>query len=137
MHVSADGVAQSEVRFALRPGPGAPRAARHRVVEAIEPCDGVDLDVVALLTSELVTNVVLHADGEARVRVAVEPRTVRVEVADDHPGQPEARSVSGESITGRGLHIVDVLADRWGIERDGGTAKTVWFELDRRPGGRP
>jgi anti-sigma regulatory factor (Ser/Thr protein kinase) len=126
----------SDVRFELDPGPGAPRAARRRVVDAVLPWDGVDVDVVALLTSELVTNVVLHADSPARVHVRVDRRTVRVEVSDDDPGVPELRSVPRESITGRGLRIVDVLSDRWGVRPDGGpvpNAKTVWFELDRRP----
>jgi anti-sigma regulatory factor (Ser/Thr protein kinase) len=122
----------------LAADPSAPRRARTSVVGVLDGEDGVDLDVVALLVSELVTNVVLHTRSTARVRVRQDARRIRVEVSDDHPPLPVIRSVGGPQVSGRGLRIVEQLADRWGVEAHvAGPAgprqgKTVWFELDRR-----
>ena len=60
---------------------------------------------------------------------------LRVEITD---GRPELtlhpRDANGFSVSGRGLHLVDELASRWGVDLDCST-KTVWFELDRTPAG--
>jgi anti-sigma regulatory factor (Ser/Thr protein kinase) len=84
----------------------------------------------ALLVSELVTNAVIHGRTSATIEVHQPPGTLRVAVRDDNPVLPpvgELPSLTAES--GRGLTIVSVLADNWGIEAvEGG--KAVWFELD-------
>lgn len=87
------------------------------------------LEVGALLTSELVTNVVLHARTPARLSVAVTPAQVlRIEVYDQAADRPPRPTLPGTSTQGRGLALVAALASRWGVERhDGG--KTVWVEL--------
>ena len=102
---------------------------------ATEKLDGFG-EVTELLTSELVTNAVVHAASPAIVRVVVEGARLRVEV-DDASIEPAVvvRSSDLEQGSGRGLLLVEELATRWGsdIRPDG---KTVWFELDGAPATR-
>jgi DNA-binding NarL/FixJ family response regulator len=106
-----------------------PRQARHDVKAALRAATSGPLEVVELLTSELVTNAVRHAHSAARVAVEVVGAKVRVSVTDDGPGVPATAKPSPDSESGRGLELVDGLADRWGvIELEVG--KTVWFEAD-------
>lgn len=84
-----------------------------------------------LLVSELVTNALLHTDSEPiEVSIEVGEGAVRVEVVDADPTRPELVSPGPEDEHGRGLTLVDALAQRWGVEdRAGGDGKVVWFEL--------
>jgi anti-sigma regulatory factor (Ser/Thr protein kinase) len=93
-------------------------------------------DVAALLTSELVTNAMLHtnsgtAHGTVTVVVVDGADGLMVEVIDD--GSPACGpEVQGDRYAshGHGLFLVEQLAARWGFLRDpAGT--TVWFQLDR------
>jgi anti-sigma regulatory factor (Ser/Thr protein kinase) len=85
-------------------------------------------ELVLLLTSELVTNAYRHAGTETRVSVRLDDDCARVEVRDVGRGEPELRPLDTDRVDGRGLQIVDALADRWGYHSNaGGTA--VWFEL--------
>src|SRR4051812_30260272 len=123
----------SDFGFALEPGPHAPADAR-RELETRLP-GGLPpslVDDVLLLTTELVTNSVRHspAAGEGRVEVAVRlaPDRLRVEVSDPGSGfahVPEHPGTLPEG--GRGLFLVDVIAERWGTAAGGKT--TVWYEL--------
>ncbi len=85
---------------------------------------------VRLLVSELVTNAVRHADGEAvRLVVALTGSTLRVEVHD--PGRGfELRPPPDDPLraSGWGLVLVEELADRWGVDHHPRTR--VWFEMD-------
>jgi len=93
-------------------------------------CPDDFVELVLLLTSELVTNAYRHAGSETRVSVRVEDDVARVEVRDVGPGEPQLRPHDAERVDGRGLQIVDALADRWGYRSsDAGTS--VWFELVR------
>ena len=84
---------------------------------------------LATLTSEVVTNAVLHARTSFVVSVTKSPSRIRVAVVDRNV-QPVVRKTYGPtSPTGRGLHIVEALADRWGIDKTA-DGKTVWFEID-------
>jgi len=94
----------------------------------------VDVPTVTLLASELATNSVRHAtagaDDTIALAVLVAGDAVRVEVADGGgPTTPCLRPLDDEYAEGgRGLHLVDMLADRWGFTRDrNGT--TTWFEV--------
>lgn len=96
-------------------------------------------DRAALLVSELVTNVVLHAVTDAEVTVERQPGRVRVTVGDADPSRPEMKHYDALAGTGRGLHLVASLADRWGL-RAAGRGKAVFFELavgDRPPSAEP
>ncbi len=89
------------------------------------------IELVLLLTSELVTNAYRHAGTETRVSVRLDDDCTRVEVRDVGRGEPELRPLDTDRVDGRGLQIVDALADRWGYHSNaGGTA--VWFELVHR-----
>lgn len=58
------------------------------------------------------------------------PETVRVEVADRSPRPPSRRHAEGDETSGRGLELVDGLADRWGWRAEG-AGKAIWCEVDR------
>jgi anti-sigma regulatory factor (Ser/Thr protein kinase) len=100
---------------------------------AIEP--GV-LDDLELLVSELIANSVRHCDPHLRpdgihLRASAGAEQVRVEVVDSGNGFSHVmREPDPMQVGGRGLYLVDVLADRWGIESEPSTC--VWFELARR-----
>ena len=85
-----------------------------------------------LLACELVTNAVQHATDAAGVTVAVTRRgaVVHVDVIDDGQiGLPYWRDADGHDENGRGFHLVNEIAQRWGFLREqAGTC--VWFELD-------
>ncbi|MFI9051028.1 ATP-binding protein [Streptomyces sp. NPDC053427] len=88
-------------------------------------------EVATLLTSELVTNALVHAEGGAVVTATVGDR-LRVEVRDFVSGRPEPKAPTTEGTSGRGLVLVRSLADAWGI-RSHGVGKSVWFELGGGP----
>jgi anti-sigma regulatory factor (Ser/Thr protein kinase) len=120
-----------ELRFP--PAHASVRRAREAVASALEGrlSAEVERDVV-LLVSEVVTASVRHATPEARgdigLLVSIRDDRVRVEVSDGGPGfDPQVRP-SREGPSGWGLYLVDYLADRWGITRDG--SNTLWFEFD-------
>nr|WP_202532917.1 MULTISPECIES: ATP-binding protein [unclassified Streptomyces] len=114
----ADLAAVGEVRGAVR------ELLRYRWKE--EPAQ-----VAELLLSELVTNALVHTDDGAVVAVSVAPRRLRVEVRDFVPGMdPESHVPPADDGThGRGLILVESLADSWGISPRS-LGKVVWFELD-------
>ena len=62
----------------------------------------------------------------------VRPGTVRVEVRDPGPGfsRPSFDDQPPLGTSGRGLYLVDALADRWGVSRTPGGEARVWFEID-------
>lgn len=92
-------------------------------------------ETLILLISELVTNAVVHTGCPAVLRMlfgsgAAEAGTVRVEVADSSACPPRPRHATSEATNGRGLELVDGLADRWGWQPEG-AGKRIWCEVDR------
>ncbi|WP_420907427.1 ATP-binding protein [Streptomyces scabichelini] len=86
-------------------------------------------EIAELLTSELVTNALVHTDHDAVVTATVGPRGLRVEVRDFVGRKPSPRVPNADDGThGRGLFLVQSLADAWGV-RVHGVGKAVWFEL--------
>ena len=83
-----------------------------------------------LLTSELVTNAVLHGRSEVCVEVVAAGRLVRVSVLDENSRHPVPVTQDHDALDGRGLALVEALADRWGVD-DRPMGKAVWFELGR------
>ena len=113
----------------LPPEPGSARAARRFVATALHERERDHVaDAVELLTSELVTNAILHARTDITVSVTFRGDAVRVEVSDRNPRVPVHRRYDVEAPTGRGLELVDVMAGAWGVEA-GDPDKTVWFEV--------
>lgn len=93
------------------------------------------VDDAVVLTSELVTNAVVHAGTSADVLCLRTDQGVRVEVADRYPereiplqGHP-VNMGSPDREGGRGLQLCAALAGRWGVEYTP-THKQVWFQLD-------
>ncbi|MER7052882.1 MULTISPECIES: ATP-binding protein [unclassified Streptomyces] len=87
-------------------------------------------EIAELLTSELVTNALVHTDDDAVLTATVGPEGLRVEVRDFVGGLPGPRAPEPEESTnGRGLVLVHSLADAWGV-RPHGVGKSVWFRLD-------
>ncbi|MGW3494373.1 ATP-binding protein [Streptomyces sp. NPDC001020] len=87
-------------------------------------------ETAELLTSELVTNALIHTDDDAVLTATVSSRGLRVEVRDFVGRRPSPRMPTAEDGThGRGLVLVQSLADAWGV-RAHGVGKSVWFELD-------
>jgi anti-sigma regulatory factor (Ser/Thr protein kinase) len=92
--------------------------------------------VIALLTSEIITNAVRHSSGTIGLGITMADRhTVRVYATDESPHSPVQPNSEPDDAGGRGLHIVEVLARRWGTDRYE-DVKVVWFEAPvvRRPG---
>jgi len=89
------------------------------------------VDNARLLLGEVITNAVQHTVGDVEVRLSLGPRRLRVEVRDRSDRRPDRREVLVDSESGRGLHIVEVLAQDWGFEPLPTGGKVVWFELDR------
>jgi anti-sigma regulatory factor (Ser/Thr protein kinase) len=87
-------------------------------------------DVAELLSSELVTNAVLHARSSIELEAARTASALRVDVRDVGRGQvqPKAQPAPTEAEGGRGLSIVASLAQSWGVEESSG-GKSVWFTL--------
>ena len=90
------------------------------------------VETLRLLVTELVSNAVRHAAAETvSLKVMVARTAVFTEVTDTGPGFDQATTrAPREGYSGFGLFIVDRLADRWGVVRDGAATK-VWFELRR------
>ncbi|WP_327353012.1 SpoIIE family protein phosphatase [Streptomyces sp. NBC_01304] len=91
------------------------------------------IDDAVVLTSELVTNAVVHAGTTADVRCLRTEDAVRIEVADRYPEreiplQP-GRYTAPDREGGRGLQLCAAIAGRWGVEYTS-THKQVWFQLD-------
>ncbi|WP_223205891.1 ATP-binding protein [Streptomyces xanthii] len=89
-------------------------------------------EIAELLTSELVTNALVHTDREAEITATVRPDGLRVEVRDYTGRRPEPRARPADDGThGRGLFLVESLADAWGVSAPGpgDPGKVVWFEL--------
>ncbi|GAA1122879.1 MULTISPECIES: ATP-binding protein [Streptomyces violaceusniger group] len=94
-------------------------------------------DLAELLTSELVTNALVHTDRGAQVTASLGDGPgarvtgrLRVEVRDFVSRHPTLRDRPAEdSTSGRGLLLVHTLADAWGV-RAHGVGKVLWFELE-------
>jgi anti-sigma regulatory factor (Ser/Thr protein kinase) len=116
--------------FVVSADPGAVSGARRFVTEQCRALHVADdtCDTVVLLASETVTNAITHGRSEARVRVSLRRRAVRVEVADENSRHPQTQSPDADALDGRGLSIIAMLAARWGV-RDEPYGKTVWFEV--------
>lgn len=106
--------------------------ARHYVEDIVRASGRVvDFDVLNLLTSELVANAIAYG-GEESFAVGVHlDGVVRVEVADHRPGElPQVQQAPRNATSGRGMAIVEQLAQHWGTcpEIDS-SSKVVWFEI--------
>jgi anti-anti-sigma factor len=125
------------IELDLPRNPSAPGLARAEVRALLTGrISDSDRATLTLLTSELVTNAVIHpepgVEGAVGLRITAYPDRVRVEVDDAGSGfelqdlEPRPREAGGH-----GLIVVDGVSSRWGTSRGGESAGfSVWFELD-------
>jgi len=115
------------LRLAFDSDAQSPRRVRRAFAERF--ADHECLDVLLLCLSEVVTNAVLHARTGGSVVVCERPEGLRVEASDGSAARPVHRHFTELSPTGRGLHLLDRLSDRWGIDDVSTGGKVVWFEI--------
>ncbi|MEV1047068.1 SpoIIE family protein phosphatase [Streptomyces sp. NPDC049916] len=94
--------------------------------------DPEQIDSAVLMVSEMATNVLVHTDGDALMVAEVGgergERRLRVEVADASDELPHKRRPGEMASSGRGLVLMEMLADAWGVDPRG-EGKSIWFEL--------
>jgi anti-sigma regulatory factor (Ser/Thr protein kinase) len=121
---------ETERRFRFRGLPQAIGAARRALREwerHFEPDHFYDL---SLCVSELVTSRIQHSpEGEIELAVRRAPRVVRAEVSDAREEVGTATTQAPPTTPADwGMFIIDVVADRWGVDHSGGTL--LWCEID-------
>ena len=88
------------------------------------------VEALLLLSSEVVTNAVVHGSGMVRVALSRRGSSLRLEVSDEGGGMPLIGAQRDDAESGRGMAMVELLSQRWGTELDEGPlGKKVWFEL--------
>ena len=108
------------------------RAARTFATRVIGDAPVEVRESVAVMVSELSTNALVHAASCFDVVVDLSDSAVTVAVTDWGEGAPELQSPDSTEPHGRGLRIVEALADEWGITSTSDEAKTIWFRLSLR-----
>lgn len=84
-------------------------------------------DTAALLLTELATNALRHAQGSViGVHISLQGAHCVIEVSDGSPVRPVLRCADSDDENGRGLFLVEALADAWGVSADG---TTTWCQL--------
>ena len=91
--------------------------ALHDTPAGDPPPYAVCMATLTLLTSELVTNAVLHARGPIEFEVTIDDDVIELRVTDQTTEQPKITFANGEHVGGAGLRIVDRLARYWGVEQ--------------------
>ncbi|WDV53843.1 ATP-binding protein [Streptomyces coeruleorubidus] len=116
----------------LSPTPRGARLARLLATEQLRSW-GLPLDPAEQIVAELATNAATHGripGRDFRLLLYVVADTLRIEVTDTRDDQlPTPQLPTPESESGRGLLLVDALADRWGVTHGLPPRKTVWAEL--------
>ncbi|MET8182754.1 SpoIIE family protein phosphatase [Streptomyces sp. NPDC005336] len=124
-----EGIAPSDVAYwFLDPKAQTAGQARRLARRALARWDLDELtDAVELLVSEVVTNAVRYAERPITLRL-LRTDVLRCEVGDDVPQLPRLRQARPSDEGGRGLYLVNRMAQRWGATRLS-AGKVVWFEL--------
>lgn len=123
-----------ELRIRLTAGPAAAAEARRQVEAAICAWDvPVDQSIAVLLTSELVTNAIVHEPGGLiTLAVSFSSGQLRVDVFDGSRRLPVVVDADADAESGRGLTLVATLATAWGFYRTP-AGKAVYFVLAFQP----
>jgi hypothetical protein len=106
---------------------------RHQLRDLLHDwADADQVDSAVLMVSEMVTNVLVHTDGDAlltaRATGPVGSRTLHVEVTDVSDELPHKRRPGEMASSGRGLLLMEMLAHKWGVDPRG-EGKSIWFDL--------
>lgn len=105
--------------------------SRHLVLELLRAWGAPhDREDAALLVTELVSNVIDHVAGQPSLTLELEVSEdwLRIAVVDGSAVRPVVHELSLDQPRGRGMRMVQLIADRWGVE-DHLDGKRVWFEL--------
>lgn len=122
-------VAGREAYLQLDADPASAGRARVFVESTLAEWGCTDLnDIVLLLTSELVTNAVLHAGSEVDLSLRLAEGILQIAVADRSPVAPVVRPPSEQATNGRGMLLLDAMALRWSVVPTE-AGKVVWFEV--------
>jgi anti-sigma regulatory factor (Ser/Thr protein kinase) len=115
----------------FEPHPTAVRQVRRRVAECLSSLPEEELSVILVLVSELAGNAVAHSGTAFDVSLECDRDHLRIEVADEGPGEARILETELGEPNGRGLRIVEAFAGAWGVlpHSDGRRGKTVWFSL--------
>ncbi|MER7839402.1 ATP-binding protein [Streptomyces sp. NPDC096040] len=125
----------------LSPTPRGARLARLLATEQLRAW-GLPLDPAALIVAELAANAATHGRVPGRdfgLTLYVVGGTLRIEVTDTRGDRlPHTQLLAPDAESGRGLVLVEALADKWGVAPGLPPRKTVWAEIsvDRSPGNR-
>ena len=120
----------SRVSIRLAPGEAGLSMARQFAASVSESAGWHELvEDIAMVTSELAANAVLHGERPIGITVETAADWLRVEVTDAGSAMPVELDASPELERGRGLAIVAALAHDWGAERLPGSGKVVWAEV--------
>ena len=123
----------AEVEWSFPPTTASIASARNAVSDQLGRRTGTTtVEDIRLLVSELVTNAVVHVGSTCTVTLRTSDTVIRVEVGDGCRQIPVRRHPAPGEASGRGLLIIETVADRWGVEV-GEAGKTVWFEMDTPP----
>lgn len=121
-----------EDHLELPPRPSSAAQARRFVNTALDATDASSREIGVLLTSELVTNAVLYAQGSITIRVSARDSVFRIAVSDGIAADVHPRQVGIDATSGRGLALVERLSSAWGVDvSEEGDGKEVWFEVPR------
>ncbi|MFC4060618.1 ATP-binding protein [Planomonospora corallina] len=121
----------------LAAAPTSVREARCLVRRELAGWGAGDLiDDCVLIVSELVTNAVRHGGAACALRLGGNGAYVYGELFDPGAGTPRVCEAGTEATGGRGLQIVDALADEWGVSWPDSGGKVVWFLLGGAPAPR-
>ncbi len=105
--------------------------ARHLVAGTLRRWGVPELvDSTELLVSEVVTNGLVHGEGDVQLALTLDAAKLRVEVTDRTPLEPRLLNLPSDAASGRGLWLVNAMSAAWGTEPRG-AGKAVWFELAR------
>lgn len=110
--------------------------AREAVRDALRDLDEGLVQSAELITSELVTNAILHGGGVVDVTVTRTNGVVRIGVTDRSRAKPMMGLLTPDGMTGRGLTLVGRLSKRWGVDA-APEGKVVWAEVDPEPAPAP
>ncbi|MFG2295821.1 SpoIIE family protein phosphatase [Streptomyces sp. NPDC048603] len=127
------------LRQQFAPGdPDGPATARHLIRAAAAAWGALEqADEIVLAADELITNALVHTAGGGQVSLRLIPeRRIRIEVEDSSSALPRRRDAGDWAVSGRGLMLVDRLAQAWGVEPRG-NGKCVWCEFTVRDPGTP
>jgi anti-sigma regulatory factor (Ser/Thr protein kinase) len=109
--------------------PEAVTAARRFVRDVLSDHSRETVEAAELMASELATNCVRHARTDFEMAIH-DKGQVRIEVRDSGGGRPRVLSPAPQEPSGRGLRIVEAMADAWGVV-PGSDGKAVWFTVPR------